>query len=743
MMRRSAPSLFPAVLLVALALGLPISNPARAAEYEFSWRLPQPQGNALGGTDFENATNGYAVGPRGTVLFTTDAGVTWAQRDLFPNFDADLEDVLVRSPGHLLAVGSSPGIFESTDAGVSWSSVANPSTSTLTDIEVVTGSILSAVGNNGQVVRSSDGGEHWVLLSSAGSNDLHEQVWLDPSHGYVLGTFLARRTTNGGQTWAPLNGVSESEAFNEGFFTDASHGTILSDFHVWKTTNGGASWTGTQVNPITYMGNAIVFGPLHYLVCTNLEGATVWETSDGGDNWTNRLYSGMGGFLDLDRLGDGTLILPSSEGDIYRSTDNGQSWTNTTYAAFDPPRGTIGAIGVGPGGSGAAGTAGVPPTFWLHTSDGGSTWQPQPGGPAIAFTREIVYWDAVRAVAAGDYGRMWRTTNGGTNWTSVDLPNPPVNGQAFHISTPASGTAFAAVFGQTQSKVYRTTDFGATWEVRSTGLPAASGLLAISFLDTNTGFVGGYTNGLPILYRTTDGGASWSPAGTTGLTSSMMDMHWLDAQTAFATVPSGSSGIYRTTNGGGIWSRVWVGPATDLSFAPDNIHGGVTTGSFYVDGSIVITEDGGATWENLTLPAAVGGSCITAAEDGFWVGGGGNCIMKVTRIDPASAEGPTPSGHDATTAVLRARPTVGERFEIDLHPAHEGPLDLGVYDLLGRRVATIDGGTARSTDAAASPRTVVWNGSTGDGRPAPPGLYFIRVTMGGESHAVKVILQGR
>jgi photosystem II stability/assembly factor-like uncharacterized protein len=741
MMRRTASKTFPAALLLAIAFGLAPSNPARAAEYEFSWRLPTPQGNALGGTDFEDATTGYAVGPRGTVLYTTDAGVTWTQRDLFPDFGADLEDVLVRGPGHLLAVGSAPGIFESTDAGVSWSPVANPSTTTLTDLEVVAGSILSAVGNNGQVLRSTDAGASWALLSSAGPNDLHEQVWLDPSNGYVLGTFLARRTTDGGQTWAPLNGVSESEAFSEGFFTDASHGTILSDFHVWKTTNAGASWTGTQVNPITYMGNAIVFGPLHYLVCTNFEGATVWETTDGGDNWTNRLYSGLGGFLDLDLLDDGTLILPSSEGDLYRSTDNGQSWTNTTYAAFEHPRGIIGAIGVGPGGSGAAGTAGSPPTFWLHTPDGGSTWEPQPDGPAISFTREIVYWDAARAVAAGDYGRMWRTTNGGTSWTSVDLPSPPVNGQAFHISTPASGTAFAAVFGQTQSKVYRTTDFGATWEVRSTGLPATSGLLAISFLDTSTGFVGGYANGLPILYRTTDGGASWSPAGTTGLMNYMLDMHWVDAQTGFATVPTGSTGIYRTTNGGGIWNRVWAGTATDLSFAPDNIHGGVTTGSFYVDGSIVITEDGGVTWEDLTLPAAIGGSCITAVEDGFWVGGGANCIMKATRIDPASVDGSPPSGGDAAGAILRARPIVGERFEIDLRPARDGSFDLGVFDVLGRRVAVLDGGTTRPIDPAAPPRTVVWNGLTGDGRPAPAGPYFIRLAMGGETHAVKVILQ--
>jgi hypothetical protein len=56
-------------------------------------------------------------------------------------------------------------------------------------------------------------------------------------------------------------------------------------------------------------------------------------------------------------------------------------------------------------------------------------------------------------------------------------------------------------------------------------------------------------------------------------------------------------------------------------------------------------------------------------------------------------------------------------------------------------VAVLDGGTTRPIDPAAPPRTVVWNGLTGDGRPAPAGPYFIRLAMGGETHAVKVILQ--
>src|SRR5262245_52133466 len=121
------PMLKHAAFVVFATLGLAGPPLAHAAEYTFTWALPTPQANAIGGADFEDAATGYAVGPRGTVLVTDDGGATWTSRELFPDFAADLEDVLVIGPGELVAVGAGPGIFHSTDAGASWVPVANPS----------------------------------------------------------------------------------------------------------------------------------------------------------------------------------------------------------------------------------------------------------------------------------------------------------------------------------------------------------------------------------------------------------------------------------------------------------------------------------------------------------------------------------------------------------------------------------------------------------------------------------------
>jgi photosystem II stability/assembly factor-like uncharacterized protein len=155
-----------------------------------------------------------------------------------------------------------------------------------------------------------------------------------PVPGYVVGDFIARRTTDGGQTWQPLPGVNTLDPMSELFFTDALHGFVFGDFHTWRSTNGGASWTESMnPNNFLYAGDTIVLGPAHFLALTNLEGAGIYATTDGGQAWTTLLEARLGGFLDFDRLADGTLVAVTDTGDAYRSTDAGATWTNATYTA--------------------------------------------------------------------------------------------------------------------------------------------------------------------------------------------------------------------------------------------------------------------------------------------------------------------------------------------------------------------------------------------------------------------------
>jgi photosystem II stability/assembly factor-like uncharacterized protein len=219
------------------------SGRAATTDYAFSWSNPKPQGNGLFGVAFENASVGYAVGKLGAVLRTTDGGATWLDRTNVAQFSADLNDVAVLSPGVLLAAGASPGLYRSTDAGETWATVANPAFSTLHNLHRLDPATLTAVGDNGVVLRSIDNGATWTALPSPGSFAFRDQYWSSPVDGYVCGVWAVRHTTNGGQSWTPLPGVTETgtEEFHDIFFTDASNGWVLEFFNTYRTTNGEAS----------------------------------------------------------------------------------------------------------------------------------------------------------------------------------------------------------------------------------------------------------------------------------------------------------------------------------------------------------------------------------------------------------------------------------------------------------------------------------------------------------------------
>jgi photosystem II stability/assembly factor-like uncharacterized protein len=474
-------------------------------------------------------------------------------------------------------------------------------------------------------------------VGSAGST-AQEQFWLDASNGYVVGLHLVRRTTNGGASWSPAPGITEQsfESFNEVFATDPQHLFILSDFHLWKSVNGGASWSQTLLpGSFAYAGNTAILSPQHFITVTNLEGAFVFETTNGGTSWTQRYISTSQGFLDLDRLPGGALITVATDGAIYRSADDGAHWVNT-IDAISARRQRLGAIGVGPGLRGAAGTTGTPGQQCYKSEDGGATWSLNPAGPLISFTSDIGYWDADHAIIAGDIQKIWSTTNGGATWTSAALPGAPTNGAAWHLSLPAPGIAYAVVTGSNQSLVYRTADYGASWEQRSTGIPLSGGLTGVSFSNATHGFAAGYTSGgAGKMFTTGDGGASWTLVTASGLPTSRWpaDIQFHSDLVGLAAVDASPGGIYRTTNGGATWVNVQPLPTHELSFF-DSLHGVAGPGTFGGEGVVFVTEDGGASWQSVQLPATGAGSVVAAVSDGFYAGGDSGVIVKATRIDP-------------------------------------------------------------------------------------------------------------
>jgi len=103
----------------------------------WTFQNPQPTGNTLRGVAALNAQTMIAVGEQGSILRTTDAGVTWKRISSGTSALA----VPVRDAG----TGS--------NAGLSGVSFADANTGI-------------AVGSQGAILRTVDGGSTWTLQSS-------------------------------------------------------------------------------------------------------------------------------------------------------------------------------------------------------------------------------------------------------------------------------------------------------------------------------------------------------------------------------------------------------------------------------------------------------------------------------------------------------------------------------------------------------------------------------------------------
>ncbi|HET9886924.1 MAG TPA: YCF48-related protein, partial [bacterium] len=544
---------------------------------------------------------------------------------------------------------------------------------------------IFAVGDNGNIVKSTNGGSNWALLASPGGS-LVDQWWKDAQTGYVIGPLLIRRTTNGGQSWASIPNVTDNSATFPGDiqFLDAQNGWIFTDFDTFRTTNGGTNWFKLPF-PIgqfpIYQEEAVVFDATTRLVATEAEGADIWKTTDDGSHWLRVFeHNGTRGVTDLHRLPNGAIVGVTSDGDLLRSTDSGATWTNFTEIAGPQSRANFNVLDVAASGLGfAAGWQ----SLWVQTTDAGRTWFDPAATPGLFDVFAIFIRDSAFILAGGTgttgQSDVRRSTNGGATWTTHPLSGSYV-GYPQGLVAFADGTCFCATYGgQNVNFVYRSTDSGTTWHLRSNGISASQRIFDLFFLDSQNGFVCGGNFGSVLLQRTTDGGGTWTPVAKNGLTvGEIQDMHWFNA--ASGIVIGGL--IQRTTNGGTNWQT--VSPIGDDSidfFDPlrgvaDQFQTGVRT-----------TTDGGTTWTPVPIPLGGFYADVAATPNGFLVVGGSNSILGYDEEDSPVAVSESIAPQNSFLVwpnPLRLGGNASLFFRLPDEQEGAAPVEARLYDARGR-----------------------------------------------------------
>jgi photosystem II stability/assembly factor-like uncharacterized protein len=213
------------------------------------------------------------------------------------------------------------------------------------------------------------------------------------------------------------------------------------------------------------------------------------------------------------------------------------------------------------------------------TTDGGNSWVN--GGAASMFSvantsfADFVCFldDKKTGVAVGDpianEFEIYRTTNGGTNWTMVpgsNIPNP-LSGEYALVNCYEKRGSNMLWFGTNKNRVYRSTDAGSTWSVSpalTSTLGAALDVVDIAFCTPMDGIANAYFgptgNGTLSVFTTTDGGANWTELPTIDANYGRNDVCAVPGTTYLASVGAGSGNniISFSTDGGANWNN-WGG----------------------------------------------------------------------------------------------------------------------------------------------------------------------------------------
>ncbi|HEX9894082.1 MAG TPA: hypothetical protein VGA78_09150 [Gemmatimonadales bacterium] len=286
---------------------------------------------------------------------------------------------------------------------------------------------------------------------------------------------------------------------------------------------------------------------------------------------------------------------------------------------------------------------------WARTQDGGNSWLSGkvPGADSLEF-RDVHAAGAdtawLLAAGEGDKSRIYRTTNGGATWSAQFLNTDK---RAFFdclaFWDPRRGLAISDAV-EKQFLLLRTEDGGATWN-RVTGLPPAAegeGLFAASgtcliVLPEGRAWFGTGAARTARIGRSTDYGLTWSIAPTpivqNTTSSGVTSVAFFDAQRGLSVggdlnvTNEATVNVAISEDGGATWARGGALPFPGPAYGAAVVPGRRLTAVAVGPGGAAWTSDGGVSWQLLNRDDSW--SVGFAADGTGWMVGPRGRIVRV------------------------------------------------------------------------------------------------------------------
>ena len=494
----------------------------------------------------------------------------------------------------------------------------NPQPSALAGLDICflnsqTGYIL----NNGQILGTSDGGTTWKVLMGVTSG---KRMAFKNNYGYIIGnTGSIYKSTYMGVGWNKLDKV----------FSDNLTGiSVISKDTVFITgTNklyvsfdGGKNWNTTNVTGNSITDSYFTSSTVGHVGCLN---GNVFKTIDGGKTWSlkssnntsssniNKIY-----FADSNT----GFISRGYMAEILKTTDAGETWNIissssdviNTFFFLDAQNGFC------------AGEYGVV----FKTSNGGTNWEwigfqnGRYGGTDI---NSVYFIDKSTGFAVGLGGRIMKTTDGGKTWNGYASTYNTIKQLKLISNTTA--------YGLVGNSFIKTTDGGNKWT--NTGAPDSKGnTTSFDFINENSGYciAGGELSSsaeVAKVFKTIDGGKTWTVTnkGQEIFYDNLYCIDFIDENTGFVSGGYNRNNTFKTTDGGNTWTAINNFSFNQMKFLNP------LTGFGRSYNKIYKTVDGGKTWNISFDSSAINGIASFDFIDintGYFTGNSGGELYKTT-----------------------------------------------------------------------------------------------------------------
>ncbi|HRC32913.1 MAG TPA: T9SS type A sorting domain-containing protein [Bacteroidia bacterium] len=616
---------------------------------------------------------------------TTDKGVTWTKLTLTPQPSTFYELIIINGNPLKLYAAANTGLYQSDDGGVTWTRTKQGE---ITDVVVNPtnpNNIVLAQWNSG-IYRSIDGGLNFIKNTSApGTNVGRTALDIALSSPNIIYSNITENTSNGtkgiyksvddGATWTKcvlgndINGNPANSNFhgNQGWY-DNSIGVNPTDpnivmaggVSIFRTTDGNIF---NEVDGRHADQHAVSFAANNWCIIGNDGGVFISKNNGFSFNTINTATNNLPitQYIDCSASkASASSMLGGTQdnGTVYRST-NVPNWTTTGGdgggVASDPffPLNLYTAVGVYGG------------THAFHrqfSANGGMSWQDNTTGidPNGQWYPALRLDNNTGALYTNASSYLYRTFDFGVTWEKVN-PNNAFTSEIYSFSIDQSGSSEPSIYTLVNSKVKVRDRNLLQWVDRTGTLPN------LGFNQIQADFV------LPDRVFATVTDISAAAAGNKVFRSDDIGLTW--------------------TNISGNLPNV---PITDILPSPINAniyYVATTEGGFK-------TLDGGITWVKWAngLPKRVEMSKLdyidsTSINGKFYVlastYGRGLWLRDVSGDDPLSVFNQHQNYNSGVTLVqVKPNPAL-ENSVISFHLSSSTNVNLSLYDFSGKLIKTI------------------------------------------------------